>query len=103
MSRWQEGPRAPRGLQSALAAAGAGAVPCVPHSMVTGPVPLPPAGADAELYEGSNSMLHACRFLGYGVGGVWLPLSEVQGSPQASLWALRLQLPSVTQEDSAAF
>lgn len=64
---WQKGPQASCGLQWASAAAGAGAVPCVPHSVVTGAVPLPPAGADAEFYEGSNSTLYACRFLGCGV------------------------------------
>lgn len=65
---------------------------CVPHSMVTGAVPLPPAGPDAEFYEGSNSMLHACRFLGCGVGGVWLPLSDILGAPQARLFLQTLRL-----------
>lgn len=50
-------------------------------------------------------MLHVCRFLGCDVGGVWLPLSEVQGAPQARLFlqALRFQPLSETQENSASF
>lgn len=63
------------------------------------------AGADAKFYEGCNNMLHVGRFLGCGVGGVWLFLSEVQGALQLRLFlqVLRLQPLSVAQEDSASF